>query len=259
MIAIGLDIGGRNVRGVALKEGRVTARAALTSGFEPEARALEVYKELAKTADARPEAIAATGMGREAAAMAKWRVTEVSALARACGHLFPGVGLAVEVGAEESRAVALSPEGRVMDSAVNDRCAAGSGAFVESMARALNMEMDTLGEIGCRGGGEVKIDTQCVVFAESEVISLVHRNIPPGDIARAVYDSIANRASVMARRMGTGGEAALFGGMTLSRCFVELLKGHLGVDTLHVPDHPDYAGALGAALIAADRAGGADG
>jgi benzoyl-CoA reductase subunit D len=254
---IGLDIGGRNVQGVAVADGQVVASAGVTCGFEPERKSKELVTRLLNAsglARDEVEGVAATGMGREAALFADWKVTEVSCVARASRHLFPGVEMAVDVGAEESRAVLLSSDGKVLDSSVNDRCAAGSGAFVESMARALNMNLAELGDIGCgEAGGEVSIDTQCVVFAESEVISLVHRNTPPDAIARAVYDSIASRVSVMVRRLGVGSEASLFGGMALGKCFRQLLADHIGVKTLHVPQEPQYGGALGAALVAADR------
>lgn len=166
----------------------------------------------------------ATGAGRRQAGFAGDDVSEVSSAARGAVFLHPAARTVIDVGAEEGRAVRCDAAGHALDFAANEKCAAGAGAF-----------------------------------AESEVVSLIHAATPVADIARAVLDAVACRVGAMARRVGVegsiegGSEVVLIGGMVNNPGFVRALRESLGVETLHLPEMPEYVSALGAALIAAER------
>ncbi len=262
MITAGIDVGSKNIKAVVLRDGRIAGEAVGSGGFEQLARATELLKQAVRAAGCATADLAhitATGAGRTAVAFAHSTVTGVTAGARAANHLFPGARTVVEVGAEESRAVKTDGAGRVLDSAVNEKCAAGSGSFTESMARALGMTLEEFAVRSTQSTARIPMNAQCTVFAESEVVNLIHSGVDPKDIARAVHDAIASRVAAMVRRVKLEGEVVLLGGMAHNPGFVKCLKENLEVETLLIPDRPELADALGAALVAADRAGAAPG
>ena len=140
----------------------------------------------------------------------------------------------------------------MVDFVVNERCAAGAGAFIEAMARALEVKMEEMGPLSLQAERASSINATCVIFGESDVVSLIHKQESKPEIARAVFDAMADRVSSMVRRLGINPELVLIGGVAKDVGFISSLKRKLGVD-LSIPEHPEYAGALGAALIAAKR------
>jgi benzoyl-CoA reductase subunit D len=156
----------------------------------------------------------------------------------------------VDVGAEEGRAIRVDDNGKVVDFAVNERCAAGAGAFTEAMARALEIPLEEIGPLSLTSTKAVPMNAQCAVFAESEVVSLIHQKTEKQDIARAVHDAMASRITSMARRVGVEPQVVLIGGVARNPGFVDALQRDLELELL-VPDDPDFVSALGAALLAA--------
>jgi benzoyl-CoA reductase subunit D len=148
--------------------------------------------------------------------------------------------------------VRCNEAGRIEDFAVNEKCAAGAGTFTEAMARALEVDLEELGKMSLRSTQAVPMNAQCTVFAESEVVSLVHAKTPKEDISRAVHDAMASRITSMVRKVGFVKDVVLIGGMARNVGFVNSIQRGLETDCL-IPDEPEYVGALGAALIAADR------
>jgi benzoyl-CoA reductase subunit D len=136
---------------------------------------------------------------------------------------------------------------------VNERCAAGAGAFIEAMARALELKMEDMGPLSLKAERASTINASCVIFGESDVVTLIHRQESKPEIARAVFDAMADRISSMVRRLGVNPDVVLIGGVAKDVGFVASLKRKLGVD-LSIPEYPEFAGAYGAALIAAGRA-----
>jgi benzoyl-CoA reductase subunit D len=153
------------------------------------------------------------------------------------------------VGAEEGRSIKISADGKVLDFAINDKCAAGTGAFVEAMSRALEVSMDEMSKITLQSTQTLSINAQCAVFGESEVVSLIHQKTPKPDIARAVMNAIAGRIASVARIVGLEKDVVMVGGMAKNAGFVDSLKKNIEMDVL-VPKDPDYMGALGAAEAA---------
>jgi benzoyl-CoA reductase subunit D len=257
MITAGIDVGSKNIKVVLLKDGSVAARTLGAVGFEQAAAARELLAKAAREAGLRREDVThvtATGVGRDAVDFADSKVTDVTAAARGANFLFPGATTIVEVGAEESRSIKTDGHGVVIDSAVNEKCAAGSGSFTESMARALGMTVQEFGAKSTESTVRVPMNAQCTVFAESEVISLIHAGTDRRDIARAVHDAIASRVSSLVRRVKAEGNIVLLGGLARNPGFVKCLKEHLEEENLRIPEGPEFTDALGAAIIAVGRA-----
>jgi benzoyl-CoA reductase subunit D len=233
------------------------AKSLVLTGFEQQAVAERAMSEaLAQAKLSRDDIyrMVATGAGRQAVPWVKENVTEVSADARAITFLFPKVRTLIDVGAEEGRAIKCTREGRVAAFAVNEKCAAGAGTFVEAMARALELRLEEMGELSLKSTAAVPMNAQCTVFAESEVVSLIHAQTPKQDIVRAVHAAISSRIISMARRVGVETDIALIGGVARNVGFVDALKRALESDVL-VPSDPEFVGALGAALIAKEKGG----
>ncbi len=254
MITAGIDMGAKNIRVLILKDGEVIARAEHTAGFETEESARAAFAkalEQAGVTEDRIDKIVATGAGRESAPLATESVTDVGAAARGAKEVLPQAHTIIDVGAEEGRAIKTDGNGKVMDFAVNEKCAAGAGSFTEAMSRALEVPLEEFGTLSLKSTTSTPMNAQCAVFAESEVVSLLHAKTPKKDIARAVHDAIADRIISMVRRVGIEPEVALIGAVSRNPGFVDSLKRGLERDVF-IPDDAEYIGALGAALVAVD-------
>ncbi len=250
-------MGAKTTKVVILKDDEVVARSLVLTGFEQQEAADKAMADAlsqAKILKGDIQRMVATGAGRKMVPWVKENVTEVSADARAIAFLHPNVRTLIDVGAEEGRAIKCTPQGKVADFAVNEKCAAGAGTFVEAMARALEVKLEDMGEMSLKSTTAVPINAQCTVFAESEVVSLIHAKTPKPDIVRAVHDAIASRITSMARRVGIEKDIALIGGVAHNAGFVDALKRGLETNVM-VPADPEFVGALGAALIAKDMGG----
>jgi benzoyl-CoA reductase subunit D len=255
MTAAGIDIGAKLAKVMILRDTEVLARAQEPVGFEPVAAAERAFNQALKQSGLTEkdiEVIYATGAGRKVAPRANGTVTEVTAAARGALYFHPSVRTIIEVGAEEGRAVKCDEKGKVLDFAINEKCAAGAGSFTEAMSRALELDLEDFGKISLESTKSIPMNAQCAVFAESEVVSLVHAKTPKQDIARAVHDAIASRIVSMVRRVGINKDIALVGGVSYNPGFVDSLNRGLEADVI-VPDNPEYVGALGAAIIAGER------
>jgi len=254
MLTAGIDMGSRATKVVVLRDGAILGHAIGISGFDATATArelLEAALEQAGVTRGDLRSIVATGTGRDEAPEKTRTLTEVGCAARAALHLFPDTRTVIEVGAEEGRAVRCDEQGRVIDFAVNEKCAAGAGAFAEAMARALEVSLEELGPLSLRSEKAIPMNAQCAVFAESEVVSMIHANVAKADMARAVHDAMASRIVSMVRRVGLAPAVTLLGGLARNVGFVESLRRGLEVTSLHIPADPELGGALGAALAAA--------
>lgn len=266
MITAGIDMGSRTVKVVFLEEQGGTGGSPATWSVKgkhmmfPDELDMDEAADKA-LADGLAEAglrrdqigrIVSTGAGRKQVRFADDDVTEVSAGARGAVFMCPSAQTVVDVGAEEGRGIKANKEGKVMDFAGNEKCAAGAGAFAESMARALQLSLKDFGEASLRSERSIPMNAQCTVFAESEVVSLIHSATPKEDIAKSVLDAVASRVCAMVRRVGIEGDVILIGGMVNNLGFVRSLRDALGVDTVNLPQMPEYICALGAALIATE-------
>lgn len=255
MTAAGIDIGAKLAKVLILRDREVLARAQEPVGFEPVAAAERAFNQALKQSgltEKDVEVVYATGAGRKVAPHADDSVTEVTAAAKGAIYFHPSVRTIIEVGAEEGRAVKCNEKGKVLDFAINEKCAAGAGSFTEAMSRALELDLKDFGKISLESTKSIPMNAQCAVFAESEVVSLVHAKTPKQDIARAVHDAIASRIVSMVRRVGINKDIALVGGVSYNPGFVDSLNRGLEMEVI-VPDNPEFVGALGAAIIAGER------
>ena len=255
MITAGIDLGTQSVKVVILKDGAILSRGQAFSGFDPAKAAEQAVGEAFKKAKlslADVNHVTATGSGMDMAPYANSTISMMGADAKAGVYLFPKARTIIDVGAEEARAVKCDEKGIMIDFVVNERCAAGAGIFIEAMARALEVKLEEMGPLSLKAERASPINATCVIFGESDVVTLIHRQESKPEIARAIFDAMADRVSSMVYRLGVNPDVVLVGGVAKDVGFVASLKRKLGIDVL-IPENPEFAGALGAALNAANR------
>jgi len=253
MITAGIDMGTQSIKVVILKNGEILSRSQAFSGFEPTKTSEQAFREALKKAKIsrdEVEHITATGAGADMAPYSDSTISVMGADARAGAYLFPSARTVIDVGAEEARAVRCDEKGAMSNFVVNERCAAGAGTFIESMARALEVKLEEMGPLSLKAERASPINATCVIFGESDVVTLIHRQESKPEIARAIFDAMADRISSMVQRLGINPDVVLIGGVAKDVGFVASLKRKLGTDLL-IPKDPEFAGALGAALNAA--------
>jgi len=267
MITAGIDMGSRSIKVVLLEEANMagTLKQAylvkkthlmLPGDLDADQAAEKAYDEALAAAGLKRgdiKAVFATGSGRKQVAFANEGITEMTAGAKGANYMFPNCRTVIDVGAEEGRGIKTDAEGRATDFAGNEKCAAGAGSFAEAMSRALQMTLQEFGDASLRSEKSIPMNAQCTVFAESEVVSLIHSSTPKEDIAKAVLDAVASRVCAMVRRVGIEDEVVLIGGMVHNKGFVQSLKTAMDIEKIMLPEKPEYIGALGCALIAAER------
>ena len=252
MTAAGIDAGAKCLKVVIVRDGAVLAKRSGECGLDVAGAAEEMLAEALDAAGLSRgdlSAVAVTGAGAAAVSAGTAVVTVTRALSLAASNLNPAARTVIDVGAEESRAVKLDEKGNAEDFALNDKCAAGAGSFIEAMSRALDVPLKDMGRLALTAEEAVAMNAQCVVFAESEVVSLIHRQVPPAKIARAAYESMAARVMTLLKRLGVHPEVMVVGGVARDLGFMDALSKKLGV-AVSAPEDPEYACALGAALSA---------
>lgn len=192
-----------------------------------------------------------TGYGRRMLDIAEKNYTEITCHARGAVAMVPEARLVIDIGGQDSKVIAVDANGLVVQFAMNDRCAAGTGKFLEVLARAMEIELDAMGVAALEAEQELKISSMCATFAETEVISLLAEGHGKPDVLAAVHASIANRTLGLVSRVGKVGPVAMTGGVARNPAAVHHIEKVLGMPLL-LPERPQIAGALGAALLALD-------
>ncbi|MHB8205606.1 MAG: acyl-CoA dehydratase activase [Desulfomonilaceae bacterium] len=254
MITAGIDCGAKNTKTVILKDGKIIGKGMVLTGFE-QAEAVKASLEMALK-DARVDFkevkhIGGTGSGAKSIREADIKVNDIKAMAAAANYFFPSSRTVADVGAEEGRAAKFDEKGNVIDFAINEKCAAGAGAFIESMARALETPLTEMGKLALASDNPIAMNAQCTIFAESEVVGLIHAKTEKRDISRAIHDAMASRIVSMIRRIGVNPDIVMIGGVAYNPAFTAALLRELGVDKICVPEQPEYGTAVGAAVVAA--------
>lgn len=256
MATAGIDSGAKNSKTVILENGRVIARAAVPTGFDPALAAQASFERAIESAGiSRTDIlnIVGAGSGKSAITIASDTVSDMRAMSKGAFFCFPTARTVIDVGSEEGRVARLDATGRPVDFAVNGQCAAGSGAFIEAMARALETPLEELGPLALTAGNQIPINAQCVIFAESEVIGLIHAKTPINEISKAIHDSMANRIVSIVLRLGIEEDVVMMGGVAYNPGFLAALKREMRIGKVLVPQHPEFTMALGAALIATEK------
>jgi predicted CoA-substrate-specific enzyme activase len=250
---VGIDIGSRMTKVVRLEGGRVAYADVFETGHDPLGR---LRRALAGPGDG---AVLATGYGRHLAQahLGCPTVTEIRACARGVRHLAPDCDSAIDIGGQDCKAIELNAHGGFGRFEMNDRCAAGTGRFLEVMAGALGFPLEEFGAGAEAADRPVAINCMCTVFAESEVVSLIARGEERSRIALGLHLATVRRVAAMASRVDLGRRAAFVGGVARNPCMARLLAEELPCGVV-VPERPELVVAIGAALIAQEglRAGG---
>ena len=259
ILVAGIDIGSTYTKAVLLDAARdVRATALRRSGYKPAVAASAVFEDLIAYAGVAQDSvtyIATTGYGRYMVPFRHTQITELTCHAVATGYHFPEVRTILDIGGQDIKAIRIDELGRVRAFRLNDKCAAGTGAFLEKTARYLGLETGDIGPYALRSEQPVEISSVCAVFAESEVINHLAGGIAPEDIMEGAIIALGGRAIQLMKRVGLEADFALAGGMTHNAAMVAALERRLGAP-LRLPPHGlgQLNGAFGAALLGLRRA-----
>ena len=257
-VVAGIDLGSLCTKAVLIdSEGKVVSYSIIRSGAIYQGAAEKSYDEALTKAGLKAsdvQYIVATGYGRNRVPFANEQITEISCHARGAKWTFPEIHTIVDIGGQDSKVIYVGDQGQVMNFVMNDKCAAGTGRFLEVMAVALEVYLDQLGTLSLQSTKDVEVSSMCTVFAESEVISLIASGTEKTDIAASIHRAIARRVSGMVGQLGLREKVSMSGGVAKNIGVVRALEKKLRTTLLLAPE-PQIIGALGAALVAADRSG----
>lgn len=269
-IIAGVDVGSRSTKVVILRkmlqagcqssvvdslqalpshpEYEILARSLVPTGWTPQTAIAQAFQQALDQAGLQSVSrVIATGYGRLLVDFVDRRITEITAHARGAADLLPGMRTVIDIGGQDSKAIIIS-DGLVEDFAMNDRCAAGSGKFLEYLAMTMNLTVEEFAELAYRSNNPTNISSICTVFAESEVLSLLAEGVAREDVAAGAHKAIAWRVAQLALPLHPQTPVAFSGGVARNRCLVRELSQALKCEIL-VPPYPEFTGALGAALI----------
>jgi (R)-2-hydroxyacyl-CoA dehydratese activating ATPase len=254
MAVAGIDMGARSTKVVILERDRILAAAISTTGDSGETEARLAMGEALHQAGLALEDlrnVVSTGAGRASVPFASRERSIMRCLAGGAHFFYPQARTVIDAGAESSTAIKLSADGAVERYATNDKCAAGAGIFLDTISEMLRIPLAEMGAESLKATGVETIASRCAVFAESEVVSLVHRD-PPVSVANilaGIHESMVGRLFAMAQRVGLQPEVVMSGGVARNIGIIRAMEARLGNPVL-VPDQPWIVGALGAALVA---------
>ncbi len=260
MLTLGIDIGSLSTDAVLINEKKeIVTYEVIATGASSKKACDKIFKHILDVTKLEAKDIdytVATGYGRIKVPFANEVVTEITCHAKGANHFFPDARTVIDIGGQDSKAIKLDAKGNVVDFSMNDKCAAGTGRFLEVMARTLEIELDDMGELSLKGKDNVSISSLCTVFAESEVVSLIGADHKVPDICKALHISIAKRVSAQAKRVGLEETVVMTGGVAKNIGVVRELEKKL-LCTIKMPEEPQIIGALGAAIIALENANAA--
>ncbi len=254
-VAVGMDIGSTTAKCVLLREGEIIGRSLNPVGVDivrDADRALQLALQDAHLDRGDVGFTTGTGYGRFKIQFGQLAVTEISCHARGAHFLFPKTRLVVDIGGQDTKAIRVNERGEVVDFAMNDKCAAGTGRFLDVCAGALGLDVADIGPLSLNSRHPVRVTSTCTVFAESEVTSYVSRGKEPQDILAGLHASIANRSLSLLQRVGIEPEVTFTGGVSRNEGMVRALSQRLGLP-VNVSPLSQYMGAIGAALVGEER------
>jgi len=252
---MGIDIGSGTSKGVLTKDGKLLAYHLLPSGVNYRMVAQKLREELLVKVGLSPEDIAytvTTGSGASSVPFGNQQVADTRCCARGINSIFPSVRTVIDVQGQSSQVIRLNEKGQVTNFAVSEKCAAGSGCFLDIIANVLRIELKDIGTLSLKSKNPVTFTTGCAVFGESEAISRVSEGASKEDILAGVHEALANKLSTLVERVGLEKDYAISGGGGLDVGLVESVEKKLEVRLL-VPPKPQFVTALGAAIIAEER------
>jgi len=252
MIYAGIDIGSITAKSALIEDGKLLGTYVSPTGYNPKAAGIKVMDAVLnknKLMKKNLTAIVSTGYGRSSVDFADKSMTEILCHGTGAHFMNPEIRGIIDVGGQDSKAILLNTSGQVEDFAMNDKCAAGTGRFLEVMANALEIELDQLGDFGLQSLEPVKISSICTVFAESEVISMIAQQKKREDIIAGIHESAASRICILARRINIQAPITMTGGVAKNKGMAAAIANHLGFK-IDVSGLPQENGAIGAAVLA---------
>jgi len=260
MITAGCDVGSLTAKAVIMQNNEIMASAVSLAKRSPEESAREVMDMAIKTAALTMKDLAycvGTGYGRKHVSFVNSIESEITCHARGAVWQAPTVRTVIDIGGQDAKAISVDESGAVTRFIYNDKCASGTGRFLEIIAEALEIRLDDLGDISSKSTKRITLSNQCVVFAETEIISLVNDGAEIPDIIHALHNAVANRAAALAKSIAVGGDVVMTGGVARNTGMFESLKNAMGVNLIRVKN-PQINGAIGAALMAMDSLTGGE-
>lgn len=251
-MGVGLDVGSTTTKGVLVNSSTmVLASALIPTGSSASVAARRVMEDLTRASgkDLAGLPIVSTGYGRTSVEFVHDAVTEITCHSIGVHSLNPDIRLLIDVGGQDSKVIRIGPNGRPTDFEMNDKCSAGTGRFLEVMARVLEVSIDDLGPLALQSNSPCAISSTCTVFAESEVVGKIGTGVAPADIAAGVHSTMAAKVGALAKRVGLVTPIGVTGGVTLNPAFRHYLSKQLN-SPLWMPEKPQLTGALGAAILA---------
>ena len=260
MYFLGIDIGSLSCDAVLIDEKKnILSSSVIPTGvknIESIARVKKNVLDASKIMEKDIRSIISTGYGRSRVKERDGAVTEITCHAKGIKHVIPETRILIDIGGQDSKAIQLDPEGNVVDFAMNDKCAAGTGRFLEAMARALEVDINELGDLDKGATRDLVLSSMCTVFAESEVVSLIANGTEQKEIARGLNRAIAARTHSLVRRVAkntNGLTVSMSGGVARNKGVVKAVAESMNIEKVNTPETPDIIGALGAAIIASER------
>lgn len=254
MIFAGLDIGSVSTKVVFIdeKKKKLFSEVIRTGSNSKKAaeKCMQSVLDKAKISFNDISNLIATGYGRKIVPFKSQEISEISCHAKGAHFLFPDTRTVIDIGGQDSKAIRLDENGEAVDFNMNDKCAAGTGRFLEEMAKALDTTVEEVGKLSLKSKKRLVISSMCTVFAESEVVSLLAENEEREDIAKALHDAVADRVLSLAYKVKLANAVTLTGGVIKNIGIIEAIKLKLPNSTIHIPNDPQIMGALGAAIIA---------
>ncbi len=251
-MGVGIDVGSTTTKGVLLdSSGKIVAKSLILTGASAAQAVEKIIHNISSSAKINLNGvpIISTGYGRARVELAEKSITEITCHSVGVHHINPHIRLLIDVGGQDAKAIRIGPSGRPEDFELNDKCSAGTGRFLEVMARVLDVSLDELGPLALQSKKPSSISSTCTVFAESEVIGHIGAGESAADIAAGVHVSMVSKIAALSKRVGVREPVCVTGGVALNPAFKHHLSIQLGVE-LWVPDEPQLTGALGAAVLA---------
>lgn len=256
MITAGIDIGSSTSKATILEDNRILSYSLVRTGAESTGSSQRAMDEALRGIDNLSlediEWIVATGYGRVIVPFANETMTEISCHARGANWLFPSVRTVLDMGGQDCKAIRCDEQGKLLNFVMNDKCAAGTGRFLEVMADVMELPLEDIGKLSLQAKQEIKINSTCTVFGKSEVVSLIRQGKDKRDILAGLHNAILHRVDTLLRKVGVKPDLAITGGIAKNIGVVKRLQERIGLIAL-VPEEPQIVGALGAALFALDK------
>ena len=249
----GIDFGSLVTKAVILRDGEITGCSIISSRTNPKKGGKQALEEAITKANCKREdikCIVATGYGRRSCSFANKKVTELTCHATGAYYLNPNIRTVIDIGGQDSKVIKLDGKGSMADFTMNDKCAAGTGRFLEVMAQALEIGLDSMGKVSLNSDKPCSLSSTCTVFAETEVISLIASGANKEDIVAGLHMSIAKRVGSMVKALGLQKDVAFTGGVAKNSGVQCAFEEFLHVNFAPISEDPQIIGALGAALIA---------